>query len=108
MTNSRSRRQCRPRPLPLFDQLPSAGMTVAIRVAAPAVITLLLITVALGFISRTVPQLNIATVGFSLKSLIAFVIMAVSLPTAMEIFTDQLVNVVGLIEQLARTAQVVN
>ena len=79
------------------------GTVVAIRVAAPTVITLLLITLALGFISRTVPQLNITTVGFSLKSLIAFVLMAVSLPTAMNIFTDQLESVVGLIYQLTRS-----
>lgn len=78
------------------------GTVVAIRVAAPTVITLLLITLALGFISRTVPQLNITTIGFSLKSLLAFVLMAVSLPTAMNIFTDQLESVVGLINQVTR------
>lgn len=76
----------------------SLGAQVAIRVAAPAVITLFLLNIALGFISRTIPQLNIATVGFSLKGLMGFVIMAVSLPTAMGVFADQLDTVVAWID----------
>ncbi len=87
----------------LIDSI-SLGAAVAIRVAAPAVITLFLVNIALGFISRTVPQLNIATVGFTLKSLIAFVIMAVSLPAAMNVYADQLETVVGWLDQLTRAA----
>jgi flagellar biosynthesis protein FliR len=64
--------------------------SLAIRVAAPAMLTLFLVNAALGFISRTVPQLDIATLGFSMKSLIAFVVMAVALPSAMVAFTDAL------------------
>ena len=66
------------------------GGVVTIRVAAPVVLTLFLVNLALGFISRTVPQLNIATIGFSLKALVGFVIMAVALPSALAAFTDAL------------------
>jgi flagellar biosynthesis protein FliR len=62
----------------------------AIRIAAPAVLTLFLVNLALGFIARTVPQLNIVTVGFSVKALIGFVIMAVALPSAMNAYVDTL------------------
>ncbi|MFH1745730.1 MAG: flagellar biosynthetic protein FliR [Planctomycetota bacterium] len=68
----------------------AVGGVVAIRVAAPAVLTLFLVNLALGFISRTVPQLNIATVGFSLKSLVGFMVMMIALPSAMAAFTDAL------------------
>lgn len=68
----------------------ATGFNVALRVAAPVVLTLFLVNLALGFITRTVPQLNIATLGFSLKALIGFAITAVALPTAIAAFTDGL------------------
>ena len=66
------------------------GGALAVRVAAPAVLTLFLVNLALGFISRTMPQLNITTLGFSFKALVGFVIMAISLPSAIAAFTDTL------------------
>ena len=73
----------------LVDAL-ALGTALAVRVAAPAVLTLFLVNLALGFISRTVPQLNIATIGFSLKALVGFVVMAVALPSAVAAFMDAL------------------
>lgn len=73
----------------LVEALTVSG-AVAVRVAAPAVLTLFLVNVAMGFIARTVPQLNIITIGFSLKALIGFVIMAIALPSAFAAFTDAL------------------
>lgn len=66
---------------------------VAFRVAAPTLLVLFLVNVAMGFVSRTMPQLNILAVGFSLKSLIAFAVMAASLPTAAEAFINALQTV---------------
>jgi flagellar biosynthesis protein FliR len=59
---------------------------VALRVAGPTLLTLFLVNVALGFVSRTMPQLNVLAVGFSLKSLLAFLLIAVSLPAAGDAF----------------------
>lgn len=81
----------------LIDALTLAGR-ISIRVAAPIVITLFLINVAMGFISRTVPQLNIITVGFSVKGLIAFMLMAAALPAGMDVFVEGLEQVMGWIE----------
>jgi flagellar biosynthetic protein FliR len=55
---------------------------VALRVTAPALLALFLVNLALGFISRTLPQLNIIAVGFSVKSLVAFLVLAAALPSA--------------------------
>ena len=82
----------------LLDAL-AVGGELAVRVAAPVVLTLFLVNVAMGFISRTVPQLNIATVGFSLKSLVAFSIMAVSLPSAVTAFTEALGEIMGYLHE---------
>lgn len=73
----------------LFDAL-AAGESMALRVAAPTVITLFLVNVALGLISRSMPQLNATTLGFTLKSLVSFGLMAVSLPAALALFTQYL------------------
>jgi flagellar biosynthesis protein FliR len=43
---------------------------------------------ALGFIARTMPQLNVLAVGFSIKGLLAFALMAISLPAAMDAFVS--------------------
>jgi flagellar biosynthetic protein FliR len=77
----------------------TVGGQVAVRVAAPTVVTLFLVSLAMGFVSRTIPQINIATVGFSLKGLVAFFVIAVSLPSAMAAFTDALEHVVGYVTE---------
>jgi flagellar biosynthetic protein FliR len=78
----------------------AVGAQVAVQVAAPAILTLFLVHIALGFVSRTVPQINIATVGFSLKGMVAFFIAAVSLPAAATAFTNALEQIVGWITEL--------
>ncbi len=83
----------------LVDALTTAG-SVAVRVGAPAVVTLFLVNIALGFIARTVPQLNVITLGFSMKALIAFVVMAVALPSAIEAFLDTLALTFDWLDEL--------
>jgi len=72
----------------------------AFRVAAPALLALFLVNLALGFIGRTMPQLNILAVGFSLKTMIAFMFMAVALPAAMEGFIDVTEDLYGWLNDL--------
>jgi len=83
----------------VFDAL-ALGAEIGLRVAAPVLITLFLANAAMGFVSRTVPQFNVLTVGFSVKGLVVFVLMAVSLPAAFEAFTDALQTTVGWITEL--------
>jgi flagellar biosynthetic protein FliR len=73
----------------------TVGASVAVRVSAPVVLTLFLVNVALAFVGRTVPQLNIITVGFPIKGLAAMVLIAASLPASMEVFTIALDEVAG-------------
>jgi flagellar biosynthetic protein FliR len=80
------------------------GLTVgamgAVRVAAPALVTLFLVNVAMGFIARTVPQLNVITVGFSLKTLLGFAIVAATLPSAVSAFIDAVDLAAGWLKEL--------
>ncbi len=77
-------------PIGIFNFSGSAGemlikftaysFTIAIKLAAPVMITLFLVTVSLGVIARTVPQMNIFIVGLPLKIGIGFLVMAAALP----------------------------
>jgi flagellar biosynthetic protein FliR len=55
----------------------AATFELAVRVAAPVTALLLLLTVGMGFIARTVPQFNILSVGFAIRILTT---MAVLIP----------------------------
>lgn len=83
----------------LLDAVTVSG-EIAIRVAAPVLLTLFLINVAMGFVSRTVPQFNVLTIGFSVKGLVGFLIMAVALPAALSAFTEALDATVGWVGEL--------
>ena len=50
--------------------LVSESFLLAVRAAAPAMIALLLATLVLGLIGRTLPQLNILVLGFGINSLV--------------------------------------
>jgi flagellar biosynthesis protein FliR len=62
----------------LVLDLVAVAFEIAIRISAPTVIALMLAMLALGFISRTVPQLNILTIGFPLKLGLALLVMALT------------------------------
>jgi len=62
----------------------------AVRIALPAMATLLLVNLALGVITRAAPQLNIFSIGFPVIIMIGLVVMSLTLPSAMVIFTQKL------------------
>jgi flagellar biosynthetic protein FliR len=58
----------------------------AIRLGAPAMVALILTDVALGFIARVAPQMNVFLVGFPLKIATGLIMISVSLPMFAAIF----------------------
>ena len=63
----------------MFLVLITQSFHVAIRAAAPVVTAVLLATLVLGLISRTLPQLNVMVVGFGLNAMITFGVFFLSL-----------------------------
>lgn len=53
---------------------------IAFKIAAPVTATILVSDVALGVISRTVPQLNVFAVGMSLKIILGILVMMLTIP----------------------------
>ncbi len=67
----------------IMDQLITFGgdvFIIAIKVAAPVMAALLLTSVALGLIARTVPQMNIFIVAMPVKIFIGLIVFAVTFP----------------------------
>jgi len=62
--------------LDLVVGLLTATFELGIRVAAPLLCLVFLETIAMGFVARTVPQLNILSLGFPLRILLGFLLVA--------------------------------
>ena len=59
----------------------SAGLfSMAIKFAAPVMLTLLLMEVALGVLARTMPQMNVFVIGIPVKIAVSLFVVAASLP----------------------------
>lgn len=85
----------------LVLDLMTVAFELAIRISAPTIVALMLALVALGFISRTMPQLNILTIGFPLKLMLALLMLALtvmSLETLLlELFETSMDGVRGVL-----------
>jgi flagellar biosynthetic protein FliR len=53
---------------------------IAFAISAPVVLALFLVTVAMGFVARTVPQMNILIVGFPVRVVVGLAVMIFTLP----------------------------
>jgi len=74
----------------LVPALLAESFSLAVRGAAPAIVALLLATISLGLISRTLPQMNIMALGFGLNVLVALGILALSIGGIAWLFQEQL------------------
>ncbi len=69
----------------------SESFKLGIRIAGPALVALFLSSLAMGFISRTMPQLNILAAGFPIRIILSLVLLIASLGMVMMVFEEQLV-----------------
>lgn len=67
--------------LRIFGEIFSIGF----RIAAPVVVTILVTDLALGIMSRAVPQLNVFVVGMPLKIIIGLLVMIITIPAFISI-----------------------
>jgi len=57
----------------------AASFVLALKLAAPVLVAMLLATVALGLLHRTLPQLNLLSIGLPVRVLVGLVLVAASL-----------------------------
>lgn len=80
-----------------FVVLTTQSFSLGIRAAAPIATALLLSTLVMGLISRTLPQLNILAVGFGANSMITFGTMFFVLGAAVWVFQQQIEPTLALL-----------
>jgi flagellar biosynthesis protein FliR len=67
--------------LDVVTALLSASLILAIKVSAPVLVVMMLVSMAMGLIQRTMPQMNILSVGFQVRAAVAAAVLAVSVAT---------------------------
>jgi flagellar biosynthesis protein FliR len=86
-----------------FTTLVGQSFSLGVRVAAPVVTSLLLATLILGLIGRTLPQLNVFALGFSLNSLLALAGLALAIGAAIWAFQNEIEPAMRAIFDALRT-----
>ena len=65
-------------------------LALAVKLGAPCIVTLFLLSISMGIIARTVPQMNIFIIGFPLKIGVGLFMLGVSLPIFGYVFSKLL------------------
>lgn len=78
-----------------LTNLTAMVFTLAIKLSAPVVITLLIVNVVLGILSRTVPQMNVFIVGFPLSIGVGLAVIGLSLPVFKLVIEKAIVGLQG-------------
>ncbi|MDA0831924.1 MAG: flagellar biosynthetic protein FliR [Planctomycetota bacterium] len=65
------------------------SLVLGIQIAAPVIAALMMVELALGFLSRTVPQVNVLVVGFAIRGLVGMLIMIVAFSGLGEFVADR-------------------
>jgi flagellar biosynthetic protein FliR len=63
----------------------ATSFALALRVAGPVVVTLLLVTIAMGLVQRTMPQMNTLSVGLSVTTMLGLLALAAATGIMMEL-----------------------
>jgi flagellar biosynthetic protein FliR len=65
--------------LDLVIQMFSTATMLAARLAAPILVTMLVVDMVLGFLGKTMPQMNVMTMGLSIKAMVGLVVLILGL-----------------------------
>jgi flagellar biosynthesis protein FliR len=63
--------------LDVMVALLTASLVLSLKVAAPVLVAMMLVSLAMGLIQRTMPQFNILSVGFQVRAAVAAAVLAV-------------------------------
>ena len=91
-----------------LTSLLSQSFLLGIRAAAPAMTALLMATLVLGLIGRTLPQINVLAVGFSVNALLTLGCLSLSVGTIMWAFPQQAASAIDLLRQALHDSVPIN
>jgi flagellar biosynthetic protein FliR len=86
----------------VLTSIATESFDLGIRAAAPLLIALLLATLILGLISRTLPQINIIAVGFGINSLLTLALLFVTMGAIAWTFQEPAAAIIHRLEESLR------
>lgn len=89
-------------PLDLMLGLVSSGFELAMRVSAPVLCLILIETIVTGVLSKSMPQVNIQSIGFATKIIAAFLALIASITAIEHAINDDVVATTDRIVEWAR------
>lgn len=90
-----------PGALDLATNLAASGFELALRVAAPVTGIIMLLLLAMGFIMKTMPQINVLSVGFAIKIVVGLGVLGLALRVLDTVVRDELSDGLGLVVRWA-------
>lgn len=75
----------------------SISFNLSLRVAAPVMISVLVALLVMGLLSKTLPQLNLMSIGFGINSMIMLLVFSLSISSGIWCFQDRVSDVLELI-----------
>lgn len=72
----------------------TAAFELAVRVSAPMLCLFFLEMVAMGFVARTVPQLNIFSIGFAIKIMVGLLVLMLIVQSLAEVYRIEMVRMI--------------
>jgi flagellar biosynthetic protein FliR len=85
---------------PLLDTITSVfqgAMVLALQLAAPMLVTMLIVDLILGFVGKSVPQLNIMSAGISVRALVGMLVLIVGIGMTSSIIRAELFGGIHLV-----------
>jgi flagellar biosynthetic protein FliR len=89
----------------LITGMLGSAYELGLRVAAPLLCIIFLETIAMGFIARTVPQLNILSLGFPLRIIVGMFLLVGLAATMFTAFGDHMREMMGALMQMFTVGQ---
>ena len=71
----------------------NTSFILALRIAAPVLVAVLISLLVIGLLNKTMPQLGLMTVGFGINSMVIFAVFSMTLGTGMWCFQERIADV---------------
>jgi flagellar biosynthetic protein FliR len=80
----------------------TSGTELALRVSAPVLCIIFLLMIALGLIGKTMPQINIMSVGFTFKMFFGIAVLAGAMGIIQQVTSEEIERVLSMIVDWGR------
>jgi flagellar biosynthesis protein FliR len=80
----------------------------ALQLAAPVLVTMLIVDLSLGFISKTMPQINVLTAGLPLRAIVGMVLLILGVVLTVQVLEQSLMEAMRGVVQMWKGLLVVS